>query len=77
MNQFQFFFPTLLKSGNGLARKAGQLLKPYLREKLLVITDEGLIRSGVLEGFFQSGHAKEDGVAAQAQAHLLTSTSQA
>ncbi|MDT4830768.1 1,3-propanediol dehydrogenase [compost metagenome] len=54
MNQFQFFFPTLLKSGNGLARKAGQLLKPYLREKLLVITDEGLIRSGVLEGFFQS-----------------------
>ncbi|MFC5699321.1 iron-containing alcohol dehydrogenase [Pseudomonas sp. GCM10022186] len=54
MNQFQFFFPTLLKSGNGLARQAGQLLKPYLREKLLVITDEGLIKSGVLEGFFQS-----------------------
>jgi alcohol dehydrogenase len=54
MNQFQFYFPTLLKSGNGLARKAGQLLKPFLREKLLVITDEGLIRSGVLEGFFQS-----------------------
>lgn len=54
MNHFQFFFPTLLKSGNGLARKAGELLKPYLREKLLVITDEGLIKSGVIEGFFQS-----------------------
>ncbi|MCO6060234.1 iron-containing alcohol dehydrogenase [Pseudomonas sp. MOB-449] len=54
MNHFQFLFPTLLKSGNGLARKAGPLLKPYLREKLLVITDEGLIKSGVLEGFFQS-----------------------
>ncbi|MFZ6049955.1 iron-containing alcohol dehydrogenase [Pseudomonas sp. CR3202] len=54
MNPFQFFFPTLLKSGNGLARQAGQLLKPHLREKLLVITDEGLIKSGVLEGFFQS-----------------------
>ncbi|AYF86853.1 MULTISPECIES: iron-containing alcohol dehydrogenase [unclassified Pseudomonas] len=54
MNHFQFYFPTILKSGNGLAHKAGQLLKPYLREKLLVITDEGLIKSGVLEGFFQS-----------------------
>ncbi|NUT13244.1 MAG: iron-containing alcohol dehydrogenase [Cupriavidus sp.] len=54
MIPFQYFFPTTLKFGNGLANRAGELLKPLLRGKLLVVTDEGLIKSGVLEGFFAS-----------------------
>ncbi|MGU7782778.1 iron-containing alcohol dehydrogenase [Burkholderia sp. PU8-34] len=54
MNPFQYFFPTTLKFGNGLARQAGELLKPLFSGKLLVVTDEGLIKSGVLEGFFAS-----------------------
>ncbi|SPA37002.1 1,3-propanediol dehydrogenase [Cupriavidus taiwanensis] len=54
MVPFQYFFPTTLKFGNGLANRAGELLKPLFRGKLLVVTDEGLIKSGVLEGFFAS-----------------------
>lgn len=54
MSPFQYFFPTTLKFGNGLARQAGELLKPLFSGKLLVVTDEGLIKSGVLEGFFTS-----------------------
>lgn len=54
MIPFQYFFPTTLKFGNGLASRAGELLKPLFRGKLLVVTDEGLIKSGVLEGFFAS-----------------------
>ncbi|WP_354681961.1 iron-containing alcohol dehydrogenase [Cupriavidus necator] len=54
MIPFQYFFPTTLKFGNGLASRAGELLKPLFRGKLLVVTDEGLIKSGVLEGFFSS-----------------------
>ena len=51
MNPFQFYFPTTLKSGNGLVRQAGALLKPHVRKKLLVVTDEGLMASGVMEGY--------------------------
>ncbi|KQZ78821.1 iron-containing alcohol dehydrogenase [Pseudomonas sp. Root562] len=54
MNPFQFYFPTTLKSGNGLVRQAGALLKPHVREKLLVVTDNGLMASGVLDAFFAS-----------------------
>src|SRR3990167_83301 len=54
MNPFQFYFPTTLKSGNGLVRQAGALLKPHVRKKLLVVTDAGLMASGVMEGFFAS-----------------------
>lgn len=32
MNPFQFYFPTTLKSGNGLVRQAGALLKPHVRK---------------------------------------------
>jgi alcohol dehydrogenase len=54
MNPFQFYFPTTLKSGNGLVRQAGALLKPHVGKKLLVVTDEGLMASGVMESFFAS-----------------------
>ncbi|WP_139340955.1 iron-containing alcohol dehydrogenase, partial [Pseudomonas sp. KK4] len=54
MNPFQFYFPTTLKSGNGLVRQAGALLKPHVRKKLLVVTDEGLMATGVMQPFFAS-----------------------
>ena len=54
MNPFQFHFPTTLKSGNGLVRQAGALLKPHVRNKLLVVTDQGLMASGVMDSFFSS-----------------------
>ena len=59
MNPFQYFFPTTLKFGNGLASQAGNLLKPLFSGKLLVVTDEGLVKSGVLEGFFASLRAAD------------------
>ena len=54
MKNFQFYFPTTLKSGFGIVRQAGDLLKPYVENKLLVVTDNGLLKSRVLEGFFES-----------------------
>ncbi|KEA62218.1 Alcohol dehydrogenase [Marinobacterium lacunae] len=54
MYNFNFFFPTTLKSGYGLAKKAGELLKPYVHKKLMVVTDKGLVDSGALIGFFDS-----------------------
>ncbi|WP_114413753.1 iron-containing alcohol dehydrogenase [Marinomonas foliarum] len=54
MQNFNFFFPTTLKSGYGLAKQAGELLKPFVKEKLLVVTDKGLLDSGTLNGFFES-----------------------
>jgi len=54
MNLFQFYFPTTLKSGNGLTRQTGALFKPHVQKKLLVVTDEGLMASGVMESFFAS-----------------------
>jgi alcohol dehydrogenase class IV len=54
MQNFNFFFPTTLKSGYGLAKQAGELLKPYVEKKLLVVTDKGLVDSGALTGFFTS-----------------------
>ena len=61
MNAFQYFFPTTLKFGNGLANQAGALLKPLFSGRLLVVTDEGLLKSGVLEGFFASLKAADLG----------------
>lgn len=54
MSDFNFSFPTTLKSGFGIAKKSGEILKPYVKNKLLVVTDNGLSSSGVLEGFFHS-----------------------
>lgn len=54
MHNFNFFFPTTLKSGYGLAKQAGELLKPHVKEKLLVVTDKGLLDSGTLNAFFES-----------------------
>lgn len=54
MSHFQFHFPTLAKCGAGLASQAGALLKPHLDGSLLVVTDQGLIDSGILQGFFNS-----------------------
>ncbi|MGO4332656.1 iron-containing alcohol dehydrogenase [Cupriavidus sp. 2TAF22] len=59
MNAFNYYFPTMLKSGIGLAAQAGALLKPHLRRRLLVVTDAGLAGSGLLEGFFQSLRAED------------------
>ena len=61
MNAFQYFFPTTLKFDNGLANQAGALLKPLFSGRLLVVTDEGLLKSGVLEGFFASLKAADLG----------------
>lgn len=71
MHPFPYYFPTTLKFGNGLAAQAGALIRPFVPAsgKLLVVTDEGLMRSGVLDGFFASLRAAEiayetfDGVA--------------
>lgn len=54
MQNFNFFFPTTIKSGYGLAKQAGEILKPYVEKKLLVVTDKGLLDSGTLNGFFNS-----------------------
>ena len=54
MQNFNFYFPTTLKSGFGLIKQSGNLLKPYVQEKLLVVTDQGLIDAGALNGFFAS-----------------------
>ncbi|WP_172118851.1 iron-containing alcohol dehydrogenase [Halomonas hibernica] len=54
MKNFQFYFPTTLKSGFGMARQAGTLLKPYVENKLFVVTDKGVLQSKVLDGFFES-----------------------
>lgn len=54
MQNFNFFFPTTIKSGYGLAKRAGEILKPYVEKKLLVVTDKGLLDSGTLNGFFNS-----------------------
>ncbi|HGM5579886.1 TPA: iron-containing alcohol dehydrogenase [Pseudomonas putida] len=54
MSHFQFHFPTVAKSGAGLAEQAGALLKPHVQGALLVVTDQGLIDAGILKGFFAS-----------------------
>ncbi|WP_454719742.1 MULTISPECIES: iron-containing alcohol dehydrogenase [Cupriavidus] len=61
MNAFHYYFPTMLKSGIGLAAQAGALLKPHLRGRLLVVTDAGLAGSGLLDGFFASLRAGDIG----------------
>lgn len=77
MHPFLYHFPTTLRFGNGLAAQAGELIRPHAGGKLLVVTDEGLMRSRVLDGFFQSlrdaGVAYEtfDGVAPNPDTSVL------
>ncbi|PKA39473.1 alcohol dehydrogenase [Rhizobium sullae] len=54
MNSFQFSFPTTMMNGAGLATKAGAILKPNISGKALIVTDAGLIASGILEAFVKS-----------------------
>lgn len=77
MHPFSYHFPTTLRFGNGLAAQAGELIRPHVGGKLLVVTDEGLMRSRVLDDFFQSlrdaGVAYEtfDGVAPNPDTSVL------
>lgn len=54
MQDFQFYFPTTLKSGFGMVKQAGALLKTHVEGKLLVVTDPGLMGSSVLDSLFDS-----------------------
>lgn len=54
MSAFNFYFPTRVQCSSGIAKKTGQLLKPYSIEKLLIITDPGLMASSIVDGILQS-----------------------
>jgi alcohol dehydrogenase len=54
MSTFNFFVPTAVKCGAGLARSTGQLLQPYAIKQLLIVTDDALLRSELLNGVLAS-----------------------
>lgn len=54
MNAFNFYLPTRVQCGSGIAKKTGQLLKPYSIKKLLIVTDPGLMASSIVDGILQS-----------------------
>lgn len=39
LDSYQYFMPTHMECGQGLARKTGEFLKPYTKDKVLIVTD--------------------------------------
>ncbi|MDO1476443.1 iron-containing alcohol dehydrogenase [Comamonas thiooxydans] len=61
MSAFNFYIPTRIQSGCGLAKETGKLLKPYGITKLLIVTDPGLRATPVVDVVLQSLKAAEIG----------------
>lgn len=55
MNDIQtLHMPTNVQIGNGLAQRTGDYIKQYIKEKLLIVTDEGVQAAGLLQGIERS-----------------------
>ncbi|NEU30848.1 iron-containing alcohol dehydrogenase [bacterium LRH843] len=50
----QLFMPTKVEMGVGLAKKTGEFIKPFVTNKLLIITDKGVRGANLLAGIEQS-----------------------
>lgn len=49
LDSYQYFMPTHMECGQGLARKTGEFLKPYTKDKVLIVTDPGVRKANILE----------------------------
>lgn len=61
MSAFNFYIPTRIQCGSGLAKSTGKLLLPYGIKKLLIVTDPGLRSTFVVETVLQS--LQDEGIA--------------
>ncbi|WP_188623183.1 iron-containing alcohol dehydrogenase [Caldalkalibacillus thermarum] len=61
MDGYKFFMPTQMEYGRGLARKTGELLKPYVKQKVLIVTDAGVRKAKILDPIEMS--LNEQGIA--------------
>ncbi|MFB5661333.1 iron-containing alcohol dehydrogenase [Alteribacillus sp. HJP-4] len=56
MNDYTFFMPTKVVSGIGKAKETGELLKGYQARKVFVVTDKGIVNTGILNEIIDSLH---------------------
>lgn len=54
LNNFSFNLPTRIEYGNGKVNQLGEYIKELQGERILVITDKGLLNAGVLENVFKT-----------------------
>jgi alcohol dehydrogenase class IV len=45
---FSFSIPTRVEYGNGICSRVGEFLKPYVKQKVLVVSDFGVKQAGIL-----------------------------
>ncbi|MCM3760305.1 iron-containing alcohol dehydrogenase [Alkalihalobacillus oceani] len=51
---YQHYMPTKVECGIGYARKTGEILKPLVSKKVLLVTDQGVRAAGLLENIEKS-----------------------
>ncbi|WP_134701139.1 iron-containing alcohol dehydrogenase [Ammoniphilus sp. YIM 78166] len=49
MEKYNYFMPTQMKCGQGLAGKTGMFLREYTRDKVLIVTDPGVRGANILQ----------------------------
>lgn len=54
LKNFSFNLPTKIEFGNGKVNKLGDYIKELQGEKILIITDKGLLNAGVLDSIFKT-----------------------
>ncbi|WP_134701144.1 iron-containing alcohol dehydrogenase [Ammoniphilus sp. YIM 78166] len=54
MQSHSFFTPTKVVWGRGLSNNTGEILKPYVQRKLLIVTDQGVRNANLLQGIESS-----------------------
>ena len=77
MKEFMFYLPTQIAFGEGIARTLGSELTKRNIKSVLVVTDKGIVESGLLRGIEQSLAASDvamvlyDGVRGNPQTELV------
>ncbi|MFB4164252.1 iron-containing alcohol dehydrogenase [Alteribacillus sp. JSM 102045] len=53
-SNYTYYMPTKLEVGADKSKNVGELISPYVKKKVFIITDEGIIKAGLLADIFAS-----------------------
>lgn len=51
---YQLFMPTKVQCGSGLSQKTGEIIKPFVKNNVLLVTDKGVRAANLLVGIEKS-----------------------